>query len=312
MASFPRISVVIPCYNAEKLILGTLDSVASQSWPNLQIVVVDDGSTDKSTEFIAQHPSKPTIIRQRNAGVAAARNAGIRAADGDLVAFLDADDYWLSGKLAAQYDVLSANPDARLCYTAWAEWPSEDPVPNPQFLASLERRAARPGAFSGPSGWIYAQLLLECKVWTSTVLVARVLLEELGGFDQNLTIGEDYDLWLRASQTTRILRVNKPLALYRKHPSSLTQKALPENFQALVVGRALKKWGYRSPDGTQVDRGTVARALAVTWRDFANAHMSAGTWRLARRGSRSALRLEPFRPINWKIFVKSMLRMRAA
>ena len=174
-------------------------------------------------------------------------------------------------------------------------------------LAEFERRRiAR--SWDGPSGWIYPQLLLDCEVWTTTVLAERSLLDELGGFDAGLRIGEDYDLWLRASRLTPILRVPQPLALYRMHPASITKAAPPVNYQATVIERAIDRWGLNSPDGRSADRGAVNRALARCWSDFAGAHLGAGDLQRARHGSAMSLRAEWRQTLGWKLLLKSWLR----
>lgn len=300
------ISVVIPCHNAERWIAATLRSVLAQQIDGLEIVVVDDGSVDRSAELVAYEFPEVTLIRQTNAGVASARNRGIAQAHGQWVAFVDADDIWLPGKLHAQADLLATRPDARMVYTGWQVWRSDDTEPDPDTLA---RWCAADGdaASAGPSGWIYPELLLDCAVWTSTVMIRRDVLDEVGGFDESLRIGEDYDLWLRASRVTPILRVPRSLALYRQHPDSITRRAPERNWQALVVERALARWGLEGPDGRRADRSTVNRALARTWRDFGGAHLAAGDHVAARRAGWKALTRNWTEPATWKLLARSLV-----
>jgi len=295
----PLISVIVPCYNARPWIEATLRSVLSQDAGPLQVVVVDDGSQDDTAAHVAQAYPAVQVLRQPNAGVAAARNRGLAAARGRWVAFIDADDLWLPGKLSAQLALLQAHPDARMAYTAWQVWASDQPEPDPQWLQAL------PAHLPGPSGDVYPDLLLECAVWTSTVLADRALLQELGGFDQALAVGEDYDLWLRASRLTPVLRVPQPLALYRQHPRSLTRRAPACNWQALVVQRAVQRWGYTGPSGREADRGAVRRALATSWRDFAGAQLAAGQAAQGWAAARQALQGDWRHPGAWKLAVKA-------
>jgi hypothetical protein len=143
------------------------------------------------------------------------------------------------------------------------------------------------------------------------VLVHRSLLLEAGDFDQTLRIGEDYDLWLRASQLTQILRVARPYALYRMHPTSITRSVPRENYRSLVIHRALERWGYASPDGTRARKGDVDRALADSWIDFASAHFYAGNLSQAQQAARLALRADVWHPGGWKILIRTLLRSRA-
>ncbi len=162
--------------------------------------------------------------------------------------------------------------------------------------------------WAGPSGWIYPQLLLDCEVWTSTVLAHRSLFEEVGFFDTTLRIGEDYDLWLRTSRVTAILRVPRPYALYRLHPASITTSVPETNYRGLVVARALARWGYGSPDGNSARKADVDRALAQSWIDFAGAHFKAGNLGRAWYGGLMSIRANLWHAGGWKIFAKTVAR----
>lgn len=298
MPNIPSISVIIPCFNAEKWIGAAVRSVLAQAWDGpLEILVIDDGSQDNSVSCVREFGNAVRLIEQANLGAAAARNHGIQEATGRWIAFLDADDIWLPGKLNAQWSLLRANPGVRMCYTGWHVWHCLDPDPRPELVNELDKAAEQnPERWSGPSGWIYPELLADSEIATITVLMERSLLVELRGFDSTLRIGEDYDLWIRASRISQILRVPSPLALYRMNPNSLTKGAPDCNHQAIVVERALHTWGYEGPDGRQAARRHVQRALARTWRNYASAHLAAGNLIQARAGLREALR---HRPSSW-------------
>lgn len=308
MHSVPTISVVIPCYNAERYIVATIESVLAQQRPGLEIIVVDDGSSDRSVELVRAAFPQVRVAQQANQGVAAARNHGIALAGGDWIAFVDADDIWLPGKLAAQLAQLAANPECRMNYCAWQVWPSDAPRPAPAYLAELAQRAGEHARWDGASGWVYPELLLDCVVWTSTVLAHRSLLDEIGGFDATLRLGEDYDLWLRASRVTPILRVARPYALYRIHPASITHSRPSDNHRALVIGRALSQWGMESPDGRRADAAAVRRMLAKSWSDFAAAQLRAGDLARAKHGCRQALRASAAHVPGWKVLIKAYAR----
>jgi glycosyltransferase involved in cell wall biosynthesis len=299
------ISVVIPCYNAERYIVATIESVLAQEQAGLEIIVVDDGSSDRSVELVRATFPQVRVEQQPNQGVAAARNNGIRVASGEWIAFVDADDIWLPGKLAAQLEQLAANPQCRMNYCAWQVWTNDAPRPTPAYLAELAQAVGDSARWDGPSGWIYPELLLDCVVWTSTVLAHRSLFDEIGNFDPTLRVGEDYDLWLRASRVTPILRVARPYALYRIHPASITHSRPTENHRAKVIGRAMSQWGVRSPDGRQADPGAVRRMLARNWSDFAAAHLHAGQVADAKRCGWQSLREFPAHLAGWKILIKT-------
>ena len=286
----PKLSVVIPCFNAERYIVAAVRSVLAQDWPDLEVIVVDDGSSDRSAELVRDTFPEVTLLRQTNQGVAAARNLGIRHSQGDWIAFLDADDIWLPGKLQAQWQLLSTQPTARMAYSAWHVWSSTEPSPSPEYVDEVLSQSVNTDRWAGPSGWIYPHLLLDCEVWTSTVLAHRSLFEEVGLFDTALRIGEDYDLWLRASRVTAILRVPRPYALYRLHPTSITTTVPETNYRELVVSRALARWGYGSPDGSSARKADVDRVLARSWGDFAGIHLRAGNLGRAWYGALMSIR----------------------
>ncbi len=303
----PLVSVIIPCYKAEAYLPTTLDSVLAQQVPGLEVIVVDDGSPDGSADLVRQSYPSVRLLRQANGGVARARNHGLEAARGRYVSFVDADDVWLPGKLAAQLALAQANPDSRMNYTAWHVWHSETPQPAPELLAQLEAQSTDSGRWAGASGWVYPQLMLDCVVWTSTVLAERSLLQALGGFDTSLPIGEDYDLWLRASRLTPILRLPRPYALYRQHPHSITRQMPKDNYRARVINTALARWGTASPDGSDADLAAIRRSLARSWSDFGAAALALGDMPRTRDSAWRALQQHPAHLPAWKLLLKTVL-----
>lgn len=308
MTAFPKISVIVPCFNAARFISATLQSVLSQQSIELEVIVIDDGSTDGSADVVANSFPEVKLLRQENQGVAAARNLGLRHASHDWVAFIDADDIWLPGKLASQWAHLQSNPSASISYTAWQVWESSAVAPTAAFMETLHASAGDKEKWKGASGWLYPELLVDCVVWTSTVVARRSLLVDLGGFDRDLRIGEDWDLWLRASRRTPILRLSKPYALYRIHSGNVTKTAPRTNPKAVVINSALHRWGYESPDGRKARRSDVNSGLARSWSDFAGAHLIAGNLLIARESALQAVRTDPAQLLGWKVLAKTVLR----
>lgn len=299
----PQVSVVVPCYNAERYIAATLRSVAQQQAEvPLEIIVVDDGSTDGSALLVEREFPEVRLIRQANGGVATARNTGIAAAQAPWIAFCDADDLWLHGKLAKQWQALANEPNCRMCYTAWAVWTSPDVSPAKDEIVALTDTAQD---WRGASGWVYADLLLDCVVWTSTVLAHRSVFDDVGVFNPSLRIGEDYDLWLRASRVTPIKRVDQPLALYRQHSGNITRGAPRDNYKAKVIQSALDTWGFDGPDGRTADRGEVRASLAKSWSDFAYSQLANGLRAQARSSLIAALKLSPLHAPAWKLLFRA-------
>lgn len=288
-AHAPLVSVVIPAYNCERFIADALDSVFKQNYPAIEVLVVDDGSTDGTRDVVARYGRAVTLIRQQNSGAAVARNEGMRHARGDYVALLDADDLWLPGKLQLQVDYLERHADVGMCCTLWRLL-----YPDAAGHYRIDDVAAPESAPVDPkcAGWIYRELLLDCEVWTSTVVMRRELGERIGGFDAKLRRGQDYDYWLRASRVTRIDRLAAPLALYRMQVAH-DRKFPDTNWELIVIRRAIDQWGPAGPDGrTLSGREVCARLWALNYR-FGHLQYHGGRYALARSAFAAALRARP-------------------
>ena len=196
----PSVSVIIPTYNRGWSLRAAIDSVQAQAFDDFELIVVDDGSTDDTPQILDDYGPAVTVIRQANAGVSAARNTGIRAARGALVAFLDSDDRWLPEKLSAQVDFFAAHPDAMICQTE-ETWIRNGKRVNPKKVHKK------------PSGRIFRASLALCLVSPSAVMLRRRLFDEVGGFDEALPACEDYDLWLRISARHPVHLIETPLII---------------------------------------------------------------------------------------------------
>lgn len=301
------VSVVVPAYNSGRFIGEAIESVLQQGHRELELLVVDDGSTDDTPEVLARYGSRVTLIRQANAGAAAARNAGMRLARGRYVAFLDADDVWLPGKLAAQLAHLEQHPDVSLCCT-W--WDLMHPDSSGTYIvhAHEPHRNALDGA--GYSKLTYADLLLDCEVWTSTVVLRRELLERLGGFNPALRRGQDYDYWLRASRVTPIHRLDSALALYRMG-SGHAKKFADKNWGVAVISHALAQWGSTGPDGRGLTARQIRRRLWQLNLDFGYDQLKLGRPGAAQEAFLAALRQRPWHaPTLMRLLVSTLSKMR--
>ncbi|RJR24483.1 MAG: glycosyltransferase [Desulfobacteraceae bacterium] len=181
------VSIIIPTYNRAGQIGRAVSSVLEQSFKDFELIIVDDGSTDNTSDLLKNNRSSIVYIRHhRNLGVSAARNTGILCARGDLIAFLDSDDYWLKDKLSNQVEFFARNPQALICQTQ-EYWHRNGKRVNPQ------KKHLK------PSGLIFEQSLKICLVSPSAVMMRRCLFDEVGLFDEKLPVCEDYDLWVRIS-----------------------------------------------------------------------------------------------------------------
>lgn len=194
----PLVSVIIPVYNRDKWIKKAINSVLRQDYNPFELIVVDDGSTDETSEILSSYGRRIKIIQQPNSGVSAARNRGADAAHGEWLAFLDSDDYWLAGKIAAQIQFFRKNPDIRICQTE-ETWVRKGRRVNP---GRRHRKQA---------GMIFEDSLLLCLISPSAVMMHRSLFDEHKGFDETLPACEDYDLWLRITCTEPVGLVKTPL-----------------------------------------------------------------------------------------------------
>ncbi|HBB33982.1 MAG TPA: hypothetical protein DDZ80_13455 [Cyanobacteria bacterium UBA8803] len=208
----PKFSIVIPAYNASAYIADCLDSVLAQTEPDFEVIVVDDGSTDDTAEIVSRFSDRRVHLVQRvNGGLAAARNTGIAAAQGELVAFLDADDRWCPDKLATHRQALDENPQASVSYD-WA--------------AFIDTQGNRTGLCMAQTRIALTHKILLVKNYLgngSTSVVRRSVLEKTGGFDETLRRQVDRELWVRLTFNGHQFHlVPRVLTEYRIHSASFT------------------------------------------------------------------------------------------
>jgi glycosyltransferase involved in cell wall biosynthesis len=198
----PTVSIVMPTFNRGWLIKDAIDSVLGQTYTDFELIVVDDGSTDRTRDILSNYGDRLHLIGQANRGVSAARNCGIGASTGRLIAFLDSDDIWLPNKLAVQVSFFEHNHSALICQT------DEIWIRNGMRVNPRKRHLK-------PSGLIFEPSLVLCLVSPSAVMVRRELFDEVGLFDEELPACEDYDLWLRVSCRIPIHLIGMPLTVKR-------------------------------------------------------------------------------------------------
>lgn len=228
----PKISVVIPTYNATATVLETIASVQAQTLRDLEIIVINDGSTDDLLDVI-----QPVLTDQRvqvysypNGGLPVARNRGIARSTGEYIAFIDADDLWTPDKLERQLQALESNPRAGLAYS-WTYFMEED---------GQHYHTDRPIGFEG-------DVLKELMHWNflchgSNPLLRRSVIEAVGEFDPSLPSAEDWDYWLRVAARWEFALVPQPQIYYRQGGSAMSSKvAVMEAAQLAVLDRAFQR-----------------------------------------------------------------------
>jgi glycosyltransferase involved in cell wall biosynthesis len=213
----PVVSVIVPTYNRAETLPRALTSILEQTRPPRHIIVVDDGSTDTTAELVKQRFPQAHYLYQPNAGVSAARNAGIRfnerlADPGEWIALLDSDDAWLPDKLEQQLEAWQRQPHHRLihCDEIW--------IRNGRRVNPRKKHRKY-------GGHIFQHCLPLCAISPSAVLLHRALLDDTGLFDEGLPACEDYDLWLRVSHREAVLLVDAPLLIkYGGHADQLSRQ----------------------------------------------------------------------------------------
>jgi glycosyltransferase involved in cell wall biosynthesis len=239
----PRVSVIVPAYNAERFLAEALDSALAQTERPFEIIVVDDGSTDGTRALAERYEPPVRVVHQVNRGLPYARNFGAKHATGDWLAFLDADDIWLPPKLATQLAL--AHSDVSVVYSDRENFGDLDGLPRIQSEVTP--------IFEGD---IFETLLLRGNMLTaSSTMVRRTVFEGVGGFveDPRIRECEDWDLWIRVTERHRVAASREPLVKYRLHGSSLSRNFARMNQTRLLVvarGLALER-GKALPDATK-------------------------------------------------------------
>ncbi|RUT02706.1 hypothetical protein DSM106972_056260 [Dulcicalothrix desertica PCC 7102] len=209
-----KVSIIIPVYNAEQYIATTVESVLLQTYKNIEVLIIDDGSPDQSIQICQQfNDSRIQIIRQENQGVSAARNTGIKMAQGEFIAFLDADDLWLPQKLAIHVQHLSANPTLGMSFGR-VEFMNFDGTPTGQY--------SNPCFKDLTSKKLYEE---NPAVTPSNAVIRRVALQQVGGFDLDLSGFADAELFLRVCcHGWQVEGIDKVLVLYRTNLGGMSSQ----------------------------------------------------------------------------------------
>lgn len=225
-----RISVIIPTYNRGEVLERAIKSVLAQTYKNYELIVVDDGSTDNTHSILRKYKDKIRFYSKLHGGVSSSRNFGLEKAEGTWVAFLDSDDYWLPEKLERQMEFLQKNPDILVVQTD-EKWIRNGVPVNPM---KKHRKY---------SGWIFEQCLPLCIVSPSAVMIHQLVFNDVGVFDEDLPVCEDYDLWLRISLKYQIaLLPEKLIVKTGGHSDQLSRQYWGmDRYRVVSMEKILKK-----------------------------------------------------------------------
>jgi len=272
----PRVSVIIPAYNAAWCVRRAVDSVLAQEYRDFELIVVDDGCEDDTAAIAAGYGDAVRLVGKSNGGLSSARNAGIAAARGDYVAFLDADDWWLPAKLSKQMALMESRPELLFCSTASG-------VQTPEGRRLTDWRC-------GPKDRSTLECIFAVNAYVagsgSAVLARREAFARAGGFDESLRSLEDIDMWMRLAALGEFACIDEPLVVIEKRGDSMSGNLdvmraaairvmrknrilLPDEarggfwrgaFAAMLSDYA--KWAYRTGHTGQA-LGDLAHALAL-------------------------------------------------
>jgi len=284
----PTVSVVLPTYNRAHCLPRALESVLRQTYEDIEVIVVDDCSTDTTQSYLAgiKDPRLRVLKHEKNKGGGGARNTGIAAARGELIAFQDSDDEWLVTKLARQVEEYRKNsdPDYGAIYCGkltYGEAGFRDYGPRKAYYAPVP-------SCTQTSGDILHALLANPMISTQTLMVRKDLLEKIGGFDETLKLGQDWDLTIRLARHTKFLFIEEPLGLCFIEPDSISTFKIN---QIWMRENILKK----NYDLISQDKPLHSSYLV----EIARIYQRNNFWRESFPFIRSALSIYPFQKRAW-------------
>jgi glycosyltransferase involved in cell wall biosynthesis len=293
-----RASLIIPTFNHARFLGAAIDSALAQTLGAVDVIVVDDGSTDDTPALLARYAGRVRVLRQPNRGLAAARNAGLAAARGTFVSFLDADDVMAPTKLAAQFAVLERSPAIGWTYC--------DVLMETVATGATTRASERFGyAARALDGWLFPELIHGNFIPAIAPLVRRTALEAAGGFDERLTALEDWDMWLRLSLIAEARYTPAVLVTYRVRPGGMSEDRARMDKSRFQV---LDKINRTRPVALE-SLGNVGRRIIADMHNWLGKEAYAsGDWREARRRFAASVLTMPWqREAPW-LLGKSLVR----
>jgi glycosyltransferase involved in cell wall biosynthesis len=299
------VSVVIPVYNGESFVGNAVESALAQGPAVEEVLVCDDGSTDGTREAVEAMDGPVTLVERPHSGnPSVVRNAGVERAACDLIAFLDADDVWLPGKVEAQLSAFSTSASVGLVCTDALRQTAPGVV---EGLAPLLSR------ISPVSGDVLDELVADNFIITSSVVVRKQLLLDAGLFlvDRHLPAIEDYDLWLRVACITQVVFLERPWLMYRDWGASYRSEWSAVETATGLLG-VLDRVEERYPDAGSAHRAAFRKRRARLNVQISAAAMIAGDSSLARSAAWQAVRQRPQTPRAWKYLARAYGKSRAS
>ena len=287
------ITIVIPLYNKESSIATALESVLAQTYPNFEVMVVDDGSTDGGAAVVEGYTdARIRLIRQENAGVSAARNRGIEEAKGEYVAFLDADDEWMPEFLAEIVALQKEFSDCKAQATSYVQ------CQNGEKKGIILNRLPFTGERGVLTNYFEVATHSNPPVWTGAICIERALLQELGGFPLGIKSGEDLLTWARIATRTHWAYSLKPYAIFNMEGYNKNErpKRIPADID--VVGNELKQLWEQKPQAKGL------KHYIAHWHKMRSSiYLRLG---MRRKSFNEALKGLRYHPLNWKLYAYAL------
>jgi teichuronic acid biosynthesis glycosyltransferase TuaG len=277
----PKVSVIMPAYNAEMTIMESITSVINQTYCDWELLVVNDGSKDNSANIVRSFREKDSRVflvdLPRNGGLPNARNEGCKVARGEFIAFLDSDDLWENEKLEIQIEFHQTHPEIEISHTSFQAFDGRGIIRRPWKNLIEWRRHKR--------GMLYPSICYRNLIGVLTVMAKRETLQRVGFFDSSLWTLEDQDLWVRiARQGKEFGYIDKDLALYRRSEGGISKR----------IGkykRAYKHFIKKLIMAGDVDDQMLWRTY---YRNFGTVHLKKNEFRLSRLYFSKSIALVPF------------------
>jgi len=296
----PRVTVVMPTYNRAEMIGDALDSTLAQTVPVDEIIVVDDGSTDKTSEKLKKYTDRVRILTQSNAGPAAARNFGLREASGDLIALQDSDDLWLPEKNAQQLEYLDQHPEIDFLFSdnktsRRGQVVSESSITDLKCKTYLKRNSA-------DLSQLFNWLLIENPIATSSVIFRAERIKQVGYFNEQLFSVEDRDYWLRWARSLHFAYLDYVLVERRFHSTNIVADC---ELGASSLVKVIESWRDRLPvDDSPGCSDYFRRGLGGAYFNLGSYYFRVGARAKAWPYFKRSLSLHPWQP---KCFVKLII-----
>ena len=290
-----KVSVIVPVHNGARYLGHTLAAVIAQTHPSIELVVVDDGSTDISLQVAADVAPAAIVVKLAQAGgVSAARNRGLSASTAPFVCFLDQDDIWHPQHVARQLAAFARMPQAGAVVVPYHHW---YPLADSSYASPVSIWPSVADDRLDPefTGWVYHQFLLDCWALTSATMLRRTALEAVGAFDPDRPYGEDWELWLRLSRRWQFAKLGQPPVLYRQHPTQGSRMSRRVDHRTELLLAHAAAHGLASADGRAVSRTLFEATIAGYQAQFGMHHLRHGSLALGRHALWRAWRRQPAR-----------------